>query len=154
MSYYEKVLQPGETVRQIGRLHWILYWRAILALIVAVIVLVLALGSNNTQWHWTGIYVAAAIGVVALLLWLAATWHRLGTEIVLTDRRVIYKRGFIDRYTVEMNASKIETVDVVQSFWGRLLDYGTVVIRGTGATIEPLSMVAAPLKLRSAIVAG
>jgi uncharacterized membrane protein YdbT with pleckstrin-like domain len=67
---------------------------------------------------------------------------------------VIYKRGFINRYTVEMNGSKIETVDVAQSFWGRLLDYGTVVIRGTGTTIEPLSMVAAPLKLRSAIVAG
>ena len=43
-----------------------------------------------------------------------------------------------------MNVSKIETVDVAQSIWGRLLDYGTVVVRGTGATIEPLSTVAAP----------
>jgi uncharacterized membrane protein YdbT with pleckstrin-like domain len=154
VSYYEKVLQPGETVRQVGRLHWILYWRAILALIAAVVVLVLALGSNNPQWQWIGIYVALAIGAVTLLLWLAAMWRRLGTEIVLTDHRVIYKRGFISRYTVEMNVSKIETVDVTQSFWGRLFDYGTVVIRGTGSTIEPLSMVAAPLKLRGAIVIG
>ena len=43
---------------------------------------------------------------------------------------------------------------MAQSFWGRLLDYGTVVIHGTGTTIEPLSTVSAPLKLRSAIVAG
>jgi hypothetical protein len=53
-----------------------------------------------------------------------------------------------------MNISKIETVDVMQGILGRIFDYGTVVIRGTGSGIEPLRHIAAPLELRNAIVVG
>jgi hypothetical protein len=45
-------------------------------------------------------------------------------------------------------------VDVEQSLLARLLDYGTLVIRGTGSGIEPLRRVGAPLDIRNAIVAG
>jgi hypothetical protein len=44
-------------------------------------------------------------------------------------------------------------VDVIQSIGGRIFNFGTVLIRGTGSTYEPLSMVADPLALRTAIVA-
>ncbi len=44
------------------------------------------------------------------------------------------ERGFIRRYTVEMHMDKVESVDVDQSLLGRMLDYGDVIIRGTGAT--------------------
>ena len=50
----------------------------------------------------------------------------------MTDRRVIYKRGFITRHTVEMNMDKVASVDVDQSILGRMLDYGTVHVIGTG----------------------
>jgi hypothetical protein len=52
-----------------------------------------------------------------------------------------------------MHLDKVESVDVGQSILGRLLDYGTVVVRGTGAGIEPLSNIAEPLKLRSFVTA-
>jgi uncharacterized membrane protein YdbT with pleckstrin-like domain len=131
-----------------------MFWRAILLAIAAPVVLAVALASPDERWHQIGLYAAAALAVLAALFWLATVLHRLGTEIAVTDRRVIYKRGFINRYTVEMNVSKIETVDVDQSFWGRLLGYGTLIVRGTGAGIEPLRMVANPVELRSAITAG
>jgi hypothetical protein len=50
-----------------------------------------------------------------------------------------------------MNMNKVESVDVTQDIFGRLLDYGTVLIRGTGAGLEPLANVASPLALRNAI---
>ena len=53
-----------------------------------------------------------------------------------------------------MNITKIETVDVEQSIAGRLMGFGTVLIRGTGAGFEPLRRVADPLALRSAILVG
>ncbi|MGN6100982.1 MAG: PH domain-containing protein [Devosia sp.] len=46
---------------------------------------------------------------------------------------------------------KIESVAVDQNFFGRLFDYGTIDIRGTGAGLEQLSGIAAPLALRNAI---
>ena len=82
------------------------------------------------------------------------------TEFAVTDRRVIYKRGFISRHTDEMNMDKVESVDVDQSILGRLLDYGTVrdhghrrhasetrTPRGIGRIASP------PLALRNAITA-
>jgi uncharacterized membrane protein YdbT with pleckstrin-like domain len=131
-----------------------MFWRAILLLGAAALVLALVLANPNAKWHQVGLYAGAALGALAVLFWISAVLHQLGTEIAVTDRRVIYKRGFINRYTVEMNVSKIETVDVDQSFWGRLLGYGTVIVRGTGAGIEPLRMVTNPMALRSAIIAG
>ena len=82
----------------------------------------------------------------------------------MTDRRIIYKRGFITRHTEEMNMDKVASVDVDQSILGRMLDYGTIHVLGTGGAqspdhpdtergIEHLHRIAAPIALRNAITA-
>lgn len=50
-----------------------------------------------------------------------------------------------------MFISKIESVAVFQSMLGRLLNYGTVEIRGTGGSSEAFTTIAAPLPFRDAI---
>jgi len=97
---------------------------------------------------------AGVVGLLGLLLLLSAWLRRRATEIVVTDRRVIFKRGLLSRHTVEMNVSKIETVDVEQGLSGRIWDYGTLLIRGTGSGFEPLEGVGSPLTIRNAIVAS
>ena len=52
-----------------------------------------------------------------------------------------------------MNMDKVETVAVTQSLLGRLLDYGAITIKGSGASIETLRNIADPVALRSAITA-
>jgi len=85
----------------------------------------------------------------------AQKWfRRWTTEIAVTDRRVILKRGFIRRATMEMNLAKVESVDVDQTLSGRLFNYGNVTIRGTGSSFEILRTIDAPLKLRSTVTAG
>ena len=155
MTYYTKVLQPDETVRAVGRLHWLIFWPSAFWLLIAVaIACVGAFVAVEDPQRQYCFYAAAAIAFVAFVLMLAHWARRRGTEIVVTDRRVILKRGLMSRYTAEMAVSKIETVDVIQSVWGRIFGYGTVVIRGTGAGIEPLRGVAAPITLRNAILMG
>jgi len=156
MPYYTKVLQPDETVRVIGRLHWSVYVRGLIVIVLAGAIAVLPLSGKlpNPDWqHYAGI-AAAVIGALGLLLLLAAWIRRRATEIVVTDRRVIFKRGLLTRHTVEMNVSKIETVDVEQGIGGRIWNYGTLMIRGTGAGFEPLEGVGSPILIRNAIVAG
>lgn len=70
------------------------------------------------------------------------------TEFAVTDKRVIAKTGLITRSTVEMFLDKVESLNVSQGLAGRLFDYGTVTIRGTGATAEPIADISAPLALR------
>lgn len=153
MAYYTKVLQPDETVQAVGRLHWLVFWPAILWLLIAVAIAIVGefVAEVEPQRSYA-FYAAAAIALVGVVMLLAEWVRRHSTEIVITDRRVILKRGILSHYTAEMNVSKIETVDVIQSLWGRILGYGTVIIRGTGAGIEPLRGVGAPIALRNAIL--
>jgi membrane protein YdbS with pleckstrin-like domain len=154
MPYYTKVLQPDERVLVVGRLHWSIYTHAVLIMALAVAVAIGAFWIPEPTGQsivWIG---AAGLLALGLLAFLAAAIRRRATEIVVTDRRVIYKRGILSRHTVEMNVSKIETVDVEQGLGARMLGYGTVLIRGTGSGIEPLRKVGDPLAIRNAIVAG
>jgi uncharacterized membrane protein YdbT with pleckstrin-like domain len=151
MSYAESVLLPGETIIVTGRLHWIIYWPAIFFLVV---------GTAAVWWEWADGHsdilislTAIVFGVLFLAAFLRAWFIRWITEFAVTDRRVIYKRGFIWRETAEMNMDKVESVDVTQSVLGRLLDYGSIHVKGTGTGIEHLHRIASPLVLRNAIIA-
>jgi uncharacterized membrane protein YdbT with pleckstrin-like domain len=91
--------------------------------------------------------------LLAVLLALRAWFIRWTNEIVVTDRRVIYAHGFIQRHTVEVHMDKIESVDVDQTMMGRILDYGDVTIRGTGTTLEPIREVDRPIAFRNEVTA-
>ena len=86
-----------------------------------------------------------AIGLI-FLIWAYIRYKT--TEFAVTDRRIIAKTGLISRSTVELFLDKVEALHVDQSVWGRLLDFGTIIIRGTGTTLEPLRSISAPLELR------
>ena len=157
MAYYTKVLLPDEQVRAIGRLHWAIYLRSWLCLAIAAGAGIGALyyrdAATNTPLPMSLAVVAVIFLAIGAVTGLAAWIRRITTEIVVTDRRVIYKVGFLRRRTMEMNMTKVETVDVVQSITGRIFNYGTLLIRGTGSSYEPLLLVADPLVLRTAIIA-
>ena len=153
MSYVNRVLQPGETVRYRASLHWILYLRGVLCCIAAVVIFALA---RDAQGFVYGLaMVASGLFLAAGILLIAYTWYLWWTtEIAVTDRRIIYKAGFIYRETSEMNMDKVESVDVDQSIPGRLLDYGDVSVVGTGSTWEKLRTIARPIALRNHITAA
>jgi len=100
-----------------------------------------------------GWIIAAASFFAALIFALRAWLIRRMTEIVVTDRRVIYARGLIRRNTVEVNMDKIESVDVNQTLLGRIFDYGDVTVKGTGSTLEPLLSVDRPIAFRNEVTA-
>ena len=150
MKYIDQVLLPGEKIVFSSTLSRAVYIPSIL-LWLAALLLVIAGAVLQPAKVWLASAVAAAL--LAAISSLKAWFRRWTTEIDVTDRRVVYKRGFIRRHTVEINMDKVESVDVDQSLFGRLFDYGDVVIRGTGAGIEPLRGIDSPLAFRSAVTA-
>lgn len=150
MSYVDKVLQPNETVVYRTSLSWAMYIPGLVVVAAGLVVLVIAATTfGGSIWAY-----GVAIAVLAIGLYLlAAEWfERWTTEIAITNRRIILKRGFIRRDTIEMSVEKVESVDVQQSLFGRLLDYGDIVVRGTGAGLAPLRKIDAPLAFRSHII--
>jgi uncharacterized membrane protein YdbT with pleckstrin-like domain len=151
MPYVDRVLQQGETVRHIAKISWVTYLPGLfLWAVAAIIALILPV---EPTLHYLALIVAVIIFLIGTALLARAWFHRITTEIAVTDRRIIYKRGFIRRYTVEMHMDKVESVDVDQSLFGRMLDYGDVIIHGTGMGIEPLDNIDHPLELRNHITA-
>lgn len=157
MSYTQSVLQPGETILRMGRLHWTIYLRPILYLIVGGIVIWL----EQQFWPNNEIAVAIPISITAAIFgllvgvsFLHAWFVRWITEFAVTDRRVIYKVGFINRKTIEMNMDKVQSVEVDQSIAGRLLGYGTIHVLGTGSdegSVIHMHRIGDPIGLRNAI---
>ncbi len=154
MKYVERVLQPGEKVTYATSLHWLVYSRALLLLIVAIACLVAARQISEPAITLAFNILAALFVLLAAGSALGALIRRATTELAITDRRVIYKTGILQRHTVEMNRSKVETVGVNQSILGRILGYGTVIVRGTGGSFEPIPFIGDPLTFRSHITAG
>jgi uncharacterized membrane protein YdbT with pleckstrin-like domain len=153
MSYYTKVLQPDEQVKYVGKLHWTIYRNAIVLGVLAVVVagFAMTLADDPRSLVLAG---AGILAILALVSFLGAWFVRVSTEIVVTDKRIIHKVGWIARRTEEINITKVETVDVAQGIGGRIFDFGTVLIKGIGGSWEPLRRVAAPLQLRNAIMVG
>jgi uncharacterized membrane protein YdbT with pleckstrin-like domain len=158
MSYVHKVLLPGETMLYQTGLHWLVYGRAILLLVAAAALAVATvavtggddLASTGPEAALAAAALVAFLGILALL---HAAIRRASTELAVTDQRVIFKTGIIARHTLEMNRSKVESVDVDQSILGRILGYGTVTLRGTGGSLEPIRAISTPLIFRSHITA-
>src|SRR4026208_1729048 len=148
MSYVQRVLQSGEQVRYISSIHWIVYWLGVAG----------ALPAGGAYWlsetrSLTGVwrYAAYVLALVAVCLLIQQWFQWWVTEIAVTNRRVIYKKGLVRRQTNEMNRDKVESVQIDQSILGRMLDYGDVTILGTGEGFETLRTIASPIELRNSI---
>jgi uncharacterized membrane protein YdbT with pleckstrin-like domain len=155
MRYVRRVLQPGETIVYSTKLHWRVYIQAILLVIACIIITGAAVATNDNQGISLAFGIAAVIfALLALSAGLRAFIRRATTELAVTDHRVIYKSGLLSRHTIEMNRDKVESVDVDQSLLGRILGYGTVVVRGTGGSLEPIRNISDPLSFRTHITAS
>ncbi len=155
MRYVRRVLQPGETIVYATRLHPVIYWRAILLLIIAIILAVAAWYMANNQGLGLALGIAGAIfALLALSSAVGAFIRRASTELAVTDQRVIYKTGLLARHTLEMNRAKVESVTVDQSVPGRMSGYGTVIVRGVGSAFEPIRNISDPLSFRNYLTTG
>lgn len=139
--YVKSALIPGEDVVHIGRLHWIIFLPGVISVAVG---MVAPLFNQSTV-----IIMAAPLlllyGVYSIIRALVVKYT---TELALTTKRVIAKVGFIRRDTIDLNHARVESYNVSQSVLGRLLDYGTVIVSGTGGARTPIRGVANPLAFR------
>ncbi|MEE9141051.1 MAG: PH domain-containing protein [Alphaproteobacteria bacterium] len=152
MGYVEKTLQPGEDIVYQTRVHWVIYLPAVLLILLGIAIAILAgsQGPDQDLLSWLGRGTLAVGFLLFVKAWI--TW--ISTEMAITSRRVIAKFGFIRRRTYEIDRSKVESVKVDQSILGRIFDYGTVTVTGTGSSSAPVKDVDSPLEFRGKLLAG
>jgi membrane protein YdbS with pleckstrin-like domain len=148
MGYVDDHLLANERVVYRARLHWVIYataiWTALLAIGIGVLLYLFALQRYPDIWWIPGL---ALLGL-ALLLAIGPWIRRKSSEFAVTNKRVLIKLGVVQRDSLETLLSKIEAIGVDQSLMGRMLDFGTITVIGTGGTRESFDRIGAPLEFR------
>lgn len=127
MSYIAKRLGPGEAVVVEGKFHWLQYlaaWAALIllgAFVVGIVIFVREMARMNT------------------------------TEFVVTNRRVILKRGWLNVHLDEITLSSIEGAHIARNLLGRLFGYGRLELHGRGDTHMQFPTMSRPDRFRAAI---
>lgn len=178
LLYVEQSLAPDEKLIHIGRFHWFYDVQAFMNLVwglfFAVSLLISAIQlepympgqltlMTSPVLAQDGMFsqlqkIHPAIKLFSLLLFMLGVLKfaqmlviKITTEVAVTTTRLIYKRGLVARYVGEMNIDRIEGVSVSQSFWGRIFNFGRLVVRGMGVGEMLLPQLADPLTMRRAI---
>jgi uncharacterized membrane protein YdbT with pleckstrin-like domain len=151
VGYIENNLVPGETVLYKTRLHWIVLIGPLLLSIVLAALGIAALvgGYKVGDESRTGLVVGGTLLLIAAVIVLAiGLVRRNATEVAVSNKRVLIKKGFVARKSLEVLLTKIESIAVNESVAGRMPGYGTVVQRGTGGTFETSPTIAHPNEFR------
>lgn len=89
---------------------------------------------------------------IGLIFWIMAFVRYITTELAFTNKRVIAKFGFISRHTVELNITKVESIQVKQGILGRIFNFGNLIISGAGNPQAPIPGISNPMAFRRAFM--
>ena len=131
MSYINRNLLSNEDVMFRGHLSRVIFISPSLLVLVGLVVLAL-----DGDIESIGVILLAA----GLAGFLSAFVRYQTSEFAVTNKRVIMKVGLIRRTSVEIVLNKIESIKVDQGITGRIFDYGSIAIVGTGGTHDPYEL--------------
>ena len=142
MGYIDKNLMHGEQIIHRSKLHWIVFLGPIIFAFIGFIL-------------FTGGKELVLIGVFLLLvaiIWMISAFISFKTsEFGISNKRVLIKIGFIRRNSLETLLTKVEGIQVDQGILGRILNYGSIIIKGTGGTSNPFYKIEAPMEFRKKV---
>lgn len=142
-QYVDASLGPSERVTYRGATSWAVYLAPVIMM------------SFGAAWALAGGGLPGLVLVVAGVLAGAGAFIRQATsEFAVTTDRVVVKTGLLARNTIEIQLAKVESVQVSQDIVGRLLNYGTITVAGTGGTHEPFTLIDDPMGFRKAVQAA
>ncbi len=123
MAYIDESLSAGEEISALFKLHWITRIPMVL---------------------WLLLLITFPFAIYEYL-------RLRHTEQGVTNKRVVFKTGIISRKSEEMKLGSIETVEIDQSIFGRILGYGNVKVTGRGTSDVLFRNVADPMAVKRAI---
>ncbi len=152
-SFIEETLLPNEQLIYRSRPHWIIFAPTVGWIILRAILAFCMNYFNVGETPFISSFpLFTILNVMALLVitiyGLVANLQYLNSEYGITNKRVLIKVGFISRSTVEILLDKIESIQIFQSIPGRLFNYGSIVIVGTGGTRDIFHNIPNPLLFR------
>ena len=139
MSYISGNLLNGEKVTFNGKRHWIVFLQPLFWLIVTAIFVYKAPLLRN---------LAFVTILIAIISGISATISYIMSEIGVINMRILIKVGLFSMHSSETMLQNISSIDVAQSFLGKVLGYGTVIICDRGTIRIPFENIEDPYGFR------
>jgi uncharacterized membrane protein YdbT with pleckstrin-like domain len=119
--YARSMLREGETLVRQAQIHYGIFWKGVALFVISALLMIKIFN------------LGAFLMFVSLLMLSVAYLTRYYLLLALTDRRVLIRSGIINLDTVEIQLSRVESVELARTIIGRILGYATVLITGTGS---------------------
>jgi uncharacterized membrane protein YdbT with pleckstrin-like domain len=144
MSYVEQSLGANEAVHSFARFPTVRYFAGWAALVAGLIAGIVASVEGSAL-------IGATIFACAVAAFCWILYEPWTTEIAVTNLRLIYKRGFFQRRSNDLQLRAIEEVRLNQDLWGRLFNFGRIELYGTGVADLQLPSINNPVAFQKAI---
>jgi uncharacterized membrane protein YdbT with pleckstrin-like domain len=147
MGYVDQSLVAGEKVINRAKMHWVVFLSPLFLFMLGFLAIPFSQSKDGS-----------ALACLFALFFLAGIWAAirvagiyLTTEFALTNKRIIGKKGWIRRSSLEILLGKVESIGVRQPILGRILNYGTITVSGSGGTRQSFPYITLPMELRQNI---
>jgi uncharacterized membrane protein YdbT with pleckstrin-like domain len=148
MGYIEHNLLVGEEVVYRAKKHWKVFLLPSLFLLAGLGFFISSLFYQQTV---ALPILGAALSGLAIIFSIGPLIEYQSSEFAVTNKRVLIKVGFIRRHSLELLLNKVEGIGVDQGILGRIFNYGTMSVIGTGGTRESFKDIARPLEFRKQV---
>lgn len=164
MSYIQKTLGRGENVILTSRRHIVVLISYAIKYIGLFLVALLAAVWLAANWQTSSdpnlntlktviVLALFALALFAFIGMLANYIRWYNEEYIITNQRVIRIEGILNKDELDSSLSMVNDIDVHQSLWGRLLNYGTVeILTASEDGANRLAFMPNPIQFRKAIL--
>ncbi|MES2218174.1 MAG: PH domain-containing protein [Pseudomonadota bacterium] len=163
MSYIDQNLMPDEKIVFRTKKHVIIFMVPVIFILFACILSsnVGFVGNMNITFDQLTQHLpfvnhihrmpAAIMLLLAIYTGLQQWLTYVTSDYVVTNRRVVMKEGFFDRYSCDTRLSTVSHVTVDQNLLAQAWNYGTVTINGFGGNQDRFIQLAKPLEFQKAV---
>lgn len=149
-GYVDLTMLDGELLYARGKVHWAILVEPVIGAVFAMVLSLIFLsmfGLSGQSRLWF------LVPLVFNLPWIQAVIYTKTTESAVTSSRVILKTGWLSRKTDEISLRKVESVLMSQGIIGRIFNFGSVLVIGTGGNKVLIRGIADPMSFRAVVQA-
>lgn len=152
-SYTNSLLGKEERILLVSRQHWLVIFGMILPELAILILLIggisISLITFQLEWIWF-MFILLILPVLSMLRDWLIWWNK---QYIITNRRVIKIAGIINKDVTNSSLEKVNDVKLVQSFWGRVMNYGNVhIMTASELGINLFSQISDPIKFKTTML--
>ena len=146
-SYVSKNLGKEEKILVAEKINGWLYWPLCCGALYIALVGIFSFFLVKTE----DAIASLILGLFFLCIALFCYFSSKAVEMVVTNKRVILKKGIFIHNTNELRLEKVESTNIKKSLLGLILGYGTIVFTGTGNKVIKFGGIDNPQKIKNEI---